>query len=131
MGDRANVVVRDSDDLVYLYTHWSGYDLAPRVRDALARKERWDDIQYLTRIVFESLVGDDTGGTSGFGISSTIHDNERPILVVDCDAQKVLVASEGTERTAGVTDASRWASFSDFAAFTEEQARAFHLEAVR
>lgn len=98
MGDRANVVVVDNGERVYLYTHWSGHDLPDTVRRALVRGEgRWTDAPYLTRIIFCEMIGKDGGeGTTGFGISTRIGDNEYPIIVVDCDAQQVFAEAEGS-----------------------------------
>ena len=53
MGDRANVVIDDNGSQVYLYTHWRGTELPEIVRKALTKNQRWDDPQYLSRIVFQ------------------------------------------------------------------------------
>jgi len=54
MGDRANVRIKDSGGTFHLYTHWSGTELPETVRQALLRgKDRWDDEQYLSRIIFQ------------------------------------------------------------------------------
>lgn len=88
MGDRANVKVVDGDSTVFLYTHWSGTELPGILKTALARKVRWDDGAYLTRIIFQEMVGDDTG-ESGYGISSTVGDGEDRVLIVDVGTQTV------------------------------------------
>lgn len=92
MGDRGNVCIRETTDNVendvYLYTHWSGAELPEIVRVALAKRWRWNDAPYLTRIIFNELQGDDRGET-GFGISPTIGDNQYDIVVVDVEAQTV------------------------------------------
>ena len=80
MGDRGNIHVVDTG--VYLYTHWDGSDLPIVVKKALARKARWDDPCYLTRILFEELTADDKGGETGFGIDSKMGDNEHPVVEV-------------------------------------------------
>lgn len=71
VGDRRNIVVdNDNGTSVALYTHWRGSS----TREVLARaldkgRSRWDDIPYLTRIIFDGLVnGDDE--TTGFGIQA-------------------------------------------------------------
>lgn len=96
MGDRANVLVKGhgDDPGVYLYTHWSGTELPENARVALARKERWDDSAYLARIVFCQMVGADTEGTTGYGISATIGDGDDRILILDPNTQKVTVNGE-------------------------------------
>ena len=91
MGDRANVHVRhdDLDSGVYLYTHWRGSELPRILRDALARKERWNDCQYLTRIIFCNMIEGEEDGSTGFGISSIIGDGDSRILWVDSSSQTV------------------------------------------
>ena len=84
MGDRANIVVTgDHTDPVFLYTHWRGYAVPGILQAALTRgRGRWGDTSYLTRIIFCELIGDDAEGLTGFGISTRITDNERPLLYV-------------------------------------------------
>ena len=94
MGDRANIVVRQNKweerPPVFLYTHWSGYDLWKTLQTALAKRWRWDDQAYLTRIIMNEMQGDDHGET-GYGISTDPPDNSYPYLVVDVKEQKVYV----------------------------------------
>ena len=84
MGDRANIVVDGQyTDPVFLYTHWRGYAVPGILQAALDRgRGRWGDTSYLTRIIFCDLIGDDTEGRTGFGISTRITDNEHPLLYV-------------------------------------------------
>ena len=100
MGDRGNIVVRQSDkqaDDVWFYGHWSGYRMESAVREALALRERWTDTSYLARIIFCRFVGSNPeswADTCSFGISTSIGDNEYPILVVDCERQTVYRVEE-------------------------------------
>lgn len=95
MGDRANVVVKDRESRVYLYTHWSGSELPETVRSALVRGQgRWSDGQYLARIIFCEMVKGSEMDTTGFGISAQIGDNEYPVLLVDCDKGLVTLEAE-------------------------------------
>jgi hypothetical protein len=96
VGDRANVFVKDAG--VYLYTHWGGEELPGIVADALDRgRSRWGDPAYLARIIFCEMIADDVEGTTGFGISSYMSDNEHPIIVVDTSAQRVGFVGESEE----------------------------------
>jgi hypothetical protein len=88
MGDRGNIIVKDGNSKVFLYSHWTGSDLPKVVKKALGRKERWDDGQYLARILFCEMVKGHEGEATGFGISSEIGDGGTDILV-DCDNQTV------------------------------------------
>lgn len=100
MGDRSNIVIEQGDGTrLYFYSHWSGLDGAwAAVRDALKRGgDRRTDLQYFARIVFESFVGENRGGITGFGITTSLHDNENALLVVDVDKQTVGLARSGQE----------------------------------
>jgi hypothetical protein len=82
MGDRGNIIVKDGESTVYLYTHWSGSDLPDVVAAALERgKDRWDDGSYLARILFCEMVKGNEMDTTGFGISSVMCDGGTDITV--------------------------------------------------
>lgn len=94
MGDRGNIVIRHKNDEVWLYTHWGGTEIDEVLKASLAKApDRWTDPQYLARVVFQSLVGTNNG-TTGYGISSRIHDNEHDILVADCESECVFTVKE-------------------------------------
>jgi len=92
MGDRGNVYVHAGDfPGVYLYSHWGGSGLAETTRRALARgRDRWDDDQYLARIIFCEMVKNDLEGTTGYGISAYQGDGDL-ICSVDCETKTVTV----------------------------------------
>lgn len=85
MGDRANIAVSDGKGRVYLYTHWNGTELPETLQRALARRQRWDDAFYLTRIIFCEMVKGQETEETGFGISTYVGDGENRVLVVDPD----------------------------------------------
>jgi len=90
MGDRANVLVKDSyDPGVYLYTHWGGSDLPLVLQSALSKQWRWDDASYLARIIFCEMIQGEERGETGYGISSVMGDGDNRVLVVDCSKQMV------------------------------------------
>ncbi len=101
---RANVWMKSSEESdfgVYLYTHSEGDLLPKRVQDALKAERRWSDHQYLARIIFCCMIGEDSlNGSTGFGISGQMGDGEKHVLLVDTSKQKVtawvrdLVVSE-------------------------------------
>ena len=91
MGDRSNVVIYTngrSNPPVCLYSHWGG-DMLATVGAALKRgRDRWSDGEYLARIVFCEMVGNDTRSTTGYGIGTACNgDLNNPVLVLDPDAQ--------------------------------------------
>lgn len=68
MGDRANVVIKDGDEAVCLYTHWNGTALPEVLRKAMTRgQQRWDDSSYLARIIFCDMVEGKERELTGFG----------------------------------------------------------------
>lgn len=92
MGDRANVVVVQSDGgRIWLYTHWAGVKLAADLARALKRgRERWDDPSYLARIIFcEMLPKENWSELAGIGIANEQQDNNHPNLVVDVSKTRV------------------------------------------
>lgn len=92
MGDRGNIIVVERDfPPVVLYTHWRGRGLKDLLQIALRRKQRWDDAPYLTRIIFSEMIKGSEADETGFGISTTIVDNEHKFLVVDTTRQKVCI----------------------------------------
>ena len=110
MGDRANVqIVQQGGGVVNFYTHWSGYRLPEIVRLALAHKQRWDDGDYLGRIVFCEMLKaqgkDALDETTGFGIGNSMGDNDGyPVIVLDPRAGAISFERGG--RAAGVPAAA-------------------------
>lgn len=91
MGDRANIKIKQATGDVWFYTHWSGHRLPEILRTALARRVRWGDSPYLARIIFCEMI---KGGEAGFGISTTVQDNEYPVLVCDTNTMTVFIETE-------------------------------------
>ena len=123
MGDRAQVFVRSygesdaSQKGVWLYTHNGGYALAETVQAALQRRLRWDDREYLARIVFQQMLGKDTG-EYGYGIGDGVHgDIEHPVLILDCSNKRI-----GFWSTSNTDPASaQWVPFAQFVEMTKAQ----------
>lgn len=91
MGDRRNVVVLDGGEQVCLYTYNGGSALPVTVGKALARRQRWNDPSYLTRIIFCTMVVGDVGGETGFGISVSPGDTDYPGREVEVDIRRQTV----------------------------------------
>jgi hypothetical protein len=92
MGDRANVLMKtdsEDDSGVYLYTHWCGSSLPVAVQDALKKLERWDDPQYLGRIIFCEMVKGYENDATGWGISGFLGDGAGRILKVNADKGEI------------------------------------------
>lgn len=99
MGDRAQVrfVFKDKSHDVYFYTHWTGYLLAEDIKRALTRgKDRWDDSEYLARIIFSEMIQSSVMDTTCFGIGYAKHgDLQHDLITVDCSNKTVLVPGYG------------------------------------
>ena len=102
MGDRGEVIING----VHLYTHSGGSCLISSVKHALAKHARWNDISYLARIIFCSMLGDDIAGTAGFGIGISVSDAWRVITLLDGENAELVVRGNGIVRFEG--------SFQDF-----------------
>jgi hypothetical protein len=88
MGDRSNIVVQEANgNRIFLYGHWMGEDAIKVAHDVLARQLRWSDSAYLTRMLFEEMIDGAYDKETGFGISTTMQDNEYPILVLEPSTQ--------------------------------------------
>ena len=97
MGDRANVKIKESTGRsIYVYTHWHGHDFPAMLQDALRfAKGRWTDESYFQRCIITQLCSPAKDAT-GFGVSTYPTDNERDILEVESEEQKVrLLSQEG------------------------------------
>jgi len=90
MGDRGQVHIKDEG--VWLYTHWAASELTDTVRVALSKRARWNDAEYLARIIFDEMIGDRQGQQTGYGISSHgPHGDEWRIIEVNCKTARVIV----------------------------------------
>lgn len=125
MGDRGNIFLVQSPEKrrtesapiigIYVYSHWGGTYLPERLREALIfGKSRWDDYQYLNRIIISQVFMDDHNSTTGAGISLNLCDNEHDIIICDVFKQEVSFAKRGDESIE-----SKWfntMSFDDYTA---------------
>lgn len=110
MGDRANIVIVDyetnlsGENAVFLYTHWTGSELPEALKAGLEKgRDRWTDAQYLARVLFQQMLGSDTG-TTGYGITATLGDNSYPLLIVDVPRQVIVEYPEDTYREKGFAE---------------------------
>lgn len=88
MGDRGQVKIGS----VLLYSHWNGTELKANVKKALAKRWRWDDAEYLTRIIFDVMTQNQRDEETGFGIGTTLHtDLNNPLIEVYVEKQTVKI----------------------------------------
>lgn len=91
MGDRSQIAIKEYGEKakVFLYGHWMG-DPRPILQEALKKNQRWDDNEYLARIIFDVMTEGMHGEETGFGIGTRKHgDIEHPIPVLDCEKQTI------------------------------------------
>ncbi len=102
MGDRANCIVLQNTNKYYppvwLYTHGGGRDLLKLVQRAIAKRWRWRDCSYLTRIIFDTMSARQQGEECGFGISTAMGDNSHHFVVVDPKEQEVRIEDQDGTR---------------------------------
>lgn len=92
MGSRAQVkIVNGNDPALYLYSHWQADALPELVKSALARKLRWDDPEYLARIIFDEMTKGRQGEETGYGISTVQNVDILFLVVVDVGRQTVHI----------------------------------------
>ncbi len=103
MGDRANIFISEPTkenpkNGIYFYSHYGGNELIIDLKNALIRgKNRWDDSQYLNRIIFSEMIKNSVLDETGFGLSTKIGDNSYNIIVVNPEEKTVGLAHEGNE----------------------------------
>ncbi len=87
MGDRGQVFIKEEG--VYLYTHWGARGLVLTVRKALSKNWRWDNQEYLARIIFDEMIGKDQGTETGYGIGTQEHGDIWRLITITKDKIKV------------------------------------------
>jgi len=86
MGDRGQVLIEDSG--VYLYTHWGASNLGSLVKSAISEGKRWNDPEYLARIIFDYMKqGRDArkGDYTGYGIRTERNGDIWRLIKVNCE----------------------------------------------
>ena len=92
MGDRGQVLIKDEG--VYLYTHWSATELVETVKTALAKRRRWDDPEYLARIIFNEMTKGSEMEETGYGIGSSKRGDIWRLITVDCSNQTISLEDD-------------------------------------
>ena len=96
---------------VFLYTHETASDLITVVSDVLCRVIRWDDPDYLARMIFCRMVPKSNWDSElGFGIGTQMYKDINILITLDTVHHTVKISSYFD------TSASRGASmsFADF-----------------
>jgi hypothetical protein len=83
----------ENEPSVYLYSHWGADSIEDDVKDALKRRWRWSDYEYLTRIIYDVMVGDESGTETGYGISTSEHGDIEKLVEI-LPGQKVRIGKQ-------------------------------------
>ena len=77
---------------VFLYTHDNAKFLVEDVHTALSKRVRWDDPDYLARIIFcNMLVKEDWDKETGYGIGSQMYADINLLIRIDIAKQKIEI----------------------------------------
>lgn len=89
MGCRGQVKFQDTN--VYLYTHWGATDLPNIVQASLRRRWRWNDPEYLARIVFDEMTRGSHDQETGYGIGTEEHGDIEMLVTLNCKEREVKI----------------------------------------
>ncbi len=85
----SNRVVNESN-CIYLYTHWGADGLEETLANSLIRaKSRWNDENYLARIIFTDMTRNVGDELTGYGLAPYEIDPEFATLVVNLEKNTV------------------------------------------
>jgi len=77
---------------IFLYTYNKGLFLVHILYDVLAKRERWDDEDYLSRMIFCAMINPEELKTSdGFGIGTQQYIDIKILISLDIINQKIIL----------------------------------------
>lgn len=103
MGARTTWAIkteRDSDAVIWLYSHWGGDSKLEDTKSALAMAEpRWEDTTYGARIFISQIVGESWNSETGYGITTGTLDaipfeEEYDLVVVDFPKKMITYGNQ-------------------------------------
>ncbi len=78
---------------VYLYTHSGAKGLVARVHSTLSKKKRWDDPDYLARMIFCDMIPKEKWDSDrGFGISTDLCSSVNLLITIDIESQTITIS---------------------------------------
>jgi hypothetical protein len=79
---------------VYLYSHNTANELVSVVSDVLSRQVRWDDPDYLSRMLFCRLIPKNKWDDElGFGIGTQLYRDVNMLITLDTVHQTIKISS--------------------------------------
>lgn len=92
--DSGQVEVISPDGRVYLYTHHSASSLVRDVFNALSERKRWDDADYLTKMVFCRMIPMECWmDETGYGIGTQLYADVNLLITLDTVKQIITIQS--------------------------------------
>lgn len=115
MGDRGHIVIEQPQNqtAVVLYTHWNASGLPHLLAQALGKEARWNDPEYLARIIFDQISAS-ASETTGAGIGTELHDDCWRVITVDTKPDDGLVKFEAGHGYSDDKYAGRTYTFEEF-----------------
>ena len=110
MGDRAMAEIKTEGGSLYVYTHWSGHELADDAKQAVKSAEgRWGDMPYANRIIVDQLTKNSRDEETGHGLmlrpdAEDSYSADNPSVVIDLLAQEVTITGHGKDGTTKFAD---------------------------
>ena len=85
---------------IYLYTHSKGQNLVNIVYEVLSMKRRWDDSDYLTRMIFCAMVPKDSWfDEHGYGIGTSMYDDLDILISLNISDKTIKMQSSSELHT--------------------------------
>jgi hypothetical protein len=79
---------------VYLYSHNTANELVSVVSDVLSRQVRWDDPDYLSRMIFCRMIPKNKWDDElGFGIGTQLYKDVNMLITLDTVHQTIKISS--------------------------------------
>lgn len=92
--DSGQVEVISPYGRVYLYTHDGAASLVNDVHGALSQRQRWDDADYLSKMVFCRMVPMECWKTeTGFGIGTQLYADINLLVTLNTVKQTITIQS--------------------------------------
>lgn len=79
---------------VFLYTHDLAHDILHVVYGVLSKKIKWDDPDYLSRMLFCKMVpAEFWNSDKGFGIGTQMYHDIKLLVTIDVVSQKIIITN--------------------------------------
>jgi len=79
---------------IYLYDHNGADGIIQKLYNVLSKKVRWDDPDYLARMLFcEMIPFEFWESDSGFGIGTVLYESTNVLVTLDFPKQRVVIQS--------------------------------------